>query len=47
MTIKFLNMKTLQTLVAALCMTMAAACTQTTQTIPQSEEGNAVIENMY
>ena len=46
MTIKFLNMKTLQTLVAALCMTMAAACTQTTQTIPQTEEGNAVIENI-
>ena len=39
-------MKTLQTLVAALCMTMAAACTQTTQTIPQTEEGNAVIENI-
>ena len=46
MTIKFLNMKTLQTIVAALCMTMTAACTQTTQTIPQTEEGNAVIENI-
>ena len=38
------NMKTLNIIIAGLCLTMAAACTQ--QQTAQKEEGNAVIENI-
>ncbi len=44
-----MNMKTLKIIIAALCMTLAAGCTQTTQnkqTSQQAEGENAVIETI-